>query len=734
MPKKSLPKCVINLSDLKVPIEKISPVIKQIADICGKIPNNLPSTRTIERMIDSKIAIAHKQISNVLSNKIDTTLYTDETRKYGKTLQTYIVTDDNKTSYVLGLREMLDKSSKSCLDTFKEILKDITDHCYEQEKDNEKQAGYELLCHLKNTMSDRASTEKAFNVLLENFRREILPLIIEDWNKLDVTEQALCSKMNNFFCGLHLMVGIADVCEKALYKFEEAFLEGKDIGSAHYPELKRFYRHESGTLRLIRTACKVFAVGEDEKSGASMAWMTFLKQQGEKNLFIRFKHNRFNLVFVLGLACYFHKTLASIFLDTVHGTNNGLLRAVSLDIKEDLYLAGCKSFGLISKLITGPLWRLLESPGHILEMNKFYKQVIDFLVKGVSDTELAVKFCNGTESPFDTDISTDDKLLQDLVKENTDVDAIVVPMVQNLFQAIHELLSRLIIDHLPGGTFWEPEEYTLLSSKSALKHNRLPEFVFGQLDQLLRYRPNATVLTNESFIMYSHNKTRHWLASLDEIEKKKLITESMKEGKEQRQLFRSRLADIQIQRIEVQKQKQQQLQELERKRIQKAEDMTNMVCYYGLWQNQNQLEEGLSVLKSEKEKRAALEAQLKFRKTVLKQKHPDKKIYNFSKLNERGKYTKLTIQQLKDNVETLIKDTLKEPTHENATQGRPLLVGKTIKHSFSDGNIYNGYVISMVPGFSMWYNIKYERDDAIYAFNLVEDMEKGDLSIVVANQ
>ncbi|VDI46257.1 Hypothetical predicted protein [Mytilus galloprovincialis] len=166
------------------------------------------------------------------------------------------------------------------------------------------------------------------------------------------------------------MVGIADVCEKALYKFEEAFLEGKNIGSAHYPELKRFHRHESGSLRLIRTACKVFAVGEDEKSGAN----------------------------------------------TVHGTNNGLLRAVSLDIKEDLYLAGCKSFGLISKLITGPLWRLLESPGHILEMNKFYKQVIDFLVKGVSDTELAVKFCNGTESPFDTDISTDDKLLQDLVK------------------------------------------------------------------------------------------------------------------------------------------------------------------------------------------------------------------------------------------------------------------------------------------------------------------------------
>jgi len=41
-----------------------------------------------------------------------------------------------------------------------------------------------------------------------------------------------------------------------------------------------------------------------------------------------------------------------------------------------------------------------------------------------------------------------------------------------------------------------------------MKHNKLPEFVFGQHDQLLRYRPNATLLTNEAYLMYSHNKTR----------------------------------------------------------------------------------------------------------------------------------------------------------------------------------------------------------------------------------
>lgn len=74
-------------------------------------------------------------------------------------------------------------------------------------------------------MSDRASTEKSFNILLENLRNTVLPLIMEDWNELEVTEQSLCSKLNNFLCGLHLTVGIADVCEQGQRKFEVTFCQ-----------------------------------------------------------------------------------------------------------------------------------------------------------------------------------------------------------------------------------------------------------------------------------------------------------------------------------------------------------------------------------------------------------------------------------------------------------------------------------------------------------------------------
>lgn len=53
---------------------------------------------------------------------------TDETRKYGECLQTYLVTDSSQNSYLLGLRDTLNKSSECTLETFKYILQDISNH------------------------------------------------------------------------------------------------------------------------------------------------------------------------------------------------------------------------------------------------------------------------------------------------------------------------------------------------------------------------------------------------------------------------------------------------------------------------------------------------------------------------------------------------------------------------------------------------------------------------------
>ena len=78
------------------------------------------------------------------------------------------------------------------------------------------------------------------------------------------------------------------------------------------------------------------------------------RQKDEKNHIIRFKHNRFNLVFLLGQAVYFHHEDISHFLGAVHGTDNDLLKVVLLDSQETLYIAGGKALGLISKFISAP--------------------------------------------------------------------------------------------------------------------------------------------------------------------------------------------------------------------------------------------------------------------------------------------------------------------------------------------------------------------------------------------
>lgn len=729
-----LVECAMNLTNLKVASKNVGPVIKEVAGLCGRIPNKLPSRSAVDNFNDRKLAISQKHLGSVAASKSNTTLYTDETRKYGHTYMTYLITDKERNSYLLGLREMVNKSGQCTLDTLKDILGDIESYCKMQE-DQEEQArsavGIELLANISNTMSDRASTEKNFNKLLLQYKHEIFPEIQLNFNNLTENEQQLCSQINNFYCGLHLLIGIADVCEAAIKKFETEYLDGNLIGSAKKPELQRYHKAESGTLRLLRTSSKAFAMGEDERNGVYLPWKTYLNSKGEKKNYIqRFKHNRFNMIFMTGQSVFYHHEDIHHFLCNVHGTVNNLLRAVKYDSEEPLYLAGARVLGLLSKFVTAPLWRLIESPGHILDMNAHYQTLVQFLDTASTEEGVASDFLYGNSTPFPTPMDENDKVLSKLIKADDKLDPICLPLLQTLFRAIKELLTRMIPEHLPEGQFWNTSPAVREQTTSVMKHNKLPEFIFGQLDHLLSFRPNASVLANEAYLMYAFNKTSQWLRDLQPEEREATIENSRKGGREIRKQFQERLKEIENKRLEAQRKKQGELERLERDRIRKAEEMTNELCYYGLWQSREQLEEGMGRISNEKELINALQAQLKFRKNVLKQKHKDSKIFNLSRKKPDGKYEKLSVQDLKKNILQLIASAASVHTSEVKYSDVPLLVGKVVEHTFADKQTYKGKVLGVVPGFPTWYNIKYENDDAIYAYNLLDDYRKGELKIV----
>lgn len=68
-------------------------------------------------------------------------------------------------------------------------------------------------------------------------------------------QKMLFGNMNYFFCGLHLLAGIANVCDGLLFKFENN-RKTKDIGLTIGPKLKRYHKAESDTLRLQQHAAK----------------------------------------------------------------------------------------------------------------------------------------------------------------------------------------------------------------------------------------------------------------------------------------------------------------------------------------------------------------------------------------------------------------------------------------------------------------------------------------------
>lgn len=408
---------------------------------------------------------------------------------------------------------------KTTLDTLHEILEDINDVCsLREEKTDQNNKGYRILSGIKNTMSDRASTEKKFNELLEEYRLNILSNVIEGWADMTEDEHISVSRMNNFFCGLHLLVGTADTCAETLRKFETCSFKGEKVG-AQCENSDEIVPQEAGVIRLIRTCSKAFERGVDKKSGCFLDFQTYCSQHQVPTLFVRYRHNRFNIFFLLAQYVYFHRERIVDFLKEKHGATNRLLSTILCDVQVPLFIAGCRVLGLISKLITAPLWRYLELYTFLSEQSKD-----------------ASEFMKGS-SPF-PDMVEHDSILHELILIKDSEDSVQAESIaQTLFTSLKGLLERQLKDQLPGGKHANASDKVKKESLSTMKHNKLPEFLFGQLDYIVRSRPNASILANEALILYSFNKTSNWLKKKRNGSSRKRSNVHLKEKKSLHQRY-----------------------------------------------------------------------------------------------------------------------------------------------------------------------------------------------------
>ncbi|CAG2215742.1 unnamed protein product [Mytilus edulis] len=442
-----------------------------------------------------------------------------------------------------------------------------------------KESRSKLILSIKNMMTDRHIVNQSLKSLLEKMKIECLPT--DDDTDMDLIKKM--SAINGFKCNLHVLVNFATQAESGLKLWEQNILESVDCSSFFSPSCCDF----------IRASTKLCVPGADEKSGYGLLFKTFLNQL---------------------------EPPVDLQLTTFHGHRINLLFS----------MAGCRALGIVDKLLTGPLWRIIENVDHILDLNDIwlvFKNSIELLSKDASELiEGKVFYPKFTKK---------DEVFNSLFINNDldeELNLLTIEALQIILINFLIIIERQLSDCLPGGIFNENTEGVnkdlRVESTTVATTNIVSERDFANLDRLRREKPNANTIALEGIILFSNNKTLRWLDDMNVEKKAEVFKIAREKTPEIIKQFRKRKEEIKKNHMLLLKQRKE---EKERKALKKQEEVKALTIeiqkYGGLWLNLKDL--NLNLKKSE-DKSEAVKTQIKFHKKVLKTNTEDKTLLQFS--------------------------------------------------------------------------------------------------------
>ena len=365
--------CCLELLSLNVGILNVRPVIESVLRMVDMSATDLPSTGTLSTMLLELKRVSMLHIAEEVQKADNLTLHSDGTSKFGKKYGSYQVATNSQV-FSLGVVDMKCGTAAHTLEKLKEVLSDVSDVCSAASLPGD--VGLQIVGKLKNTMSDRCAVQKSFNELLLDYRAEVLPNVIEGWESLSDDAQQSMLRMNNFFCGMHLIVGFATQAVKALAEWEKEFFQGRKVGANTVPGV--YEKKESLVQRLIRTATSTFEKHGNEQAGAVASFQAYLAKEDMHLDLHDLRGNREYILFYNAAGIYAVHECMLFFLLEVQGETNLLLRAVSADLSVPELVAGARALALLCKLVITPLWRVLEDRFvSILDMSSVYTSLCE---------------------------------------------------------------------------------------------------------------------------------------------------------------------------------------------------------------------------------------------------------------------------------------------------------------------------------------------------------------------
>ena len=298
--------CCLGLLAMNVGVRHVGPVIRTVLKMVGKSADPLPSAGLLSKML---VVVELKQISSMqvgesLMEASSTTLHSDGTSKGGFKFGSHQVARTATEVLTLGIVNMKCGSADHVLDKLKQVLGDVASAC---SGDGKEQIA-EILKGITNTMSDRCIVQKKFNELLQEYRADVLPSVVGGWEDLTSEQQSKLTTMNNYFCGLHYIFGLADQAQERLKKWEEVHFEGKAFGATELP--RAFDTTESRVIRMLCTTANAFEKHGNEQAGCMADFNVYMEETGIPVPLAELRGNRSYVCFYNGAGVsYLRETL-----------------------------------------------------------------------------------------------------------------------------------------------------------------------------------------------------------------------------------------------------------------------------------------------------------------------------------------------------------------------------------------------------------------------------------------
>ena len=539
-------------------------ILKRVAGYdCGRLPKP-----TLIRLMAFEQAILSKESAKIAIERSDApvTLQLDGTSKNHIPYIAMLASTDRGT-VGMGLTEVQTENSETLLVELisaVEQLFTISDKVCEKEQQNRVN---ELLLKMKNTMTDRCIVNKKFVELLEQWRKEALPKVMEHWDTLSDSVKDNMTIVNDLYCGKHLILNFQEYAGVALNEWEKVEVNGEKLGREKF---LNWSRKESATFLAIRTVCEAFGPDSNPQAGSPVEFADQMELIGDKCRLSAYRGNRFNVPFSNGAAVYYHHHHGHVqqVIKTLpmHKQKNQLTRSVVHDLEDKVIIGGIRAMGILNCHITQPLMRMLDKHDlHVMDTSKYYTHLHDCMSMWMKDPQ---QLLNDTAELFDDFIPQRDEIHRTLYAEvDEDVEFYTKQAISIILHNMFVCATRQLEDHLPGGKYANPTSSLVDETSTCPKDNVAAERVFAGLDHLKRKSPNITALAMEGILLWALNKTGAFLDECSSEKREKLISKAMKSRKHVVKLYHDKINLIKANRLKDVEKRQQEKEDREKKLV-----------------------------------------------------------------------------------------------------------------------------------------------------------------------